>query len=326
MSHRIVFMGTPQFAVAPLKALTDNGYDVCCVVTAPDKPTGRGLKLSESEVKRFATNAGIPILQPESLKDEVFINNLKSFNADIFVVVAFRMLPKVVWSIPSLGTFNLHASLLPQYRGAAPINRVIMNGESVSGVTTFMIDDKIDTGEILFRSECPVLPDESAGDLHDKLMLLGADLVVKTVDSILSGNVVSTPQSTLIAHGEPLRDAPKLTKETGKIDWSDNCSKIYNLIRALSPYPGAFSTLTNESREIPVKIYSSVNNMQNTDLNIAESNHNPGDIISDNRNYLRVKCGNGYLEITSIQASGKKRLSIKEFLSGIRDICSYKFE
>ncbi len=326
MNHRIVFMGTPQFAVVPLKSLTDNGYDVCCVVTAPDKPTGRGLKLSESEVKRFAANAGIPLLQPESLKDEKFINALKSFNADIFVVVAFRMLPKVVWSIPALGTFNLHASLLPQYRGAAPINRVIMNGESLSGVTTFMIDDKIDTGEILFRSECPVLPDESAGDLHDKLMLLGAELVVKTVDSILSGNVVSTPQSTLIAHGEPLIDAPKLTKETGKIEWSDKSSKIYNLIRALSPYPGAFSTLICENREIPVKIYSSVNDHENKDLNTTETNHSPGDIISDNRSYLKVRCGSGYLDIKSIQASGKKRLDIKEFLSGIRDICSYKFE
>lgn len=327
MSHKIVFMGTPQFAVAPLMALTDNGYNVCCVVTAPDKPTGRGLKLSESEVKKYASLKGIPVLQPESLKDETFINSLKSYNADIFVVVAFRMLPEIVWSIPVLGTFNLHASLLPQYRGAAPINRAIMNGETISGVTTFMIDDKIDTGEILFRSECPLLPDESAGDLHDKLSLMGADLVIKTVRAIISGNVVRTPQNTLIREGELLNEAPKLTKETGKIDWSDESSKIYNLIRGLSPYPAAFSVLTREDKSIPVKIYSAINDPEDSLLPASElTDSQPGDILSDNKSFLKVKCKSGYIGITSIQASGKKRLGIKEFLAGTRDICSYKFE
>jgi len=326
MRCKIVYMGTPDFAVAPLRGILDAGHEVCAVVTIPDKPVGRGQKLSQSSVKLFALERGLKVLQPESLKEDSFITELKSFNADLFIIVAFRMLPRVVWSIPALGTFNLHASLLPQYRGAAPINRAVINGESVTGVTTFMIDDKIDTGEILFSRECAIEREDSAGDLHDKLMVIGSELVVETIDAIISGRAERTPQSRLINGNNTLREAPKLTKETSVINWEQTNIQIYNLIRGLSPYPCANSVLTREDKAIPVKIYSSTTEFSAIPDSDISFRLKPGEIESDNRSFLRVGCGRGSIKITSIQAAGKKRLEIREFLSGIREIGSYKFE
>ncbi len=326
MRCKVVYMGTPDFAVAPLRGILDAGHEVCAVVTIPDKPVGRGQKLSQSSVKLFAQERGLKVLQPESLKEDNFINELKSFNADLFIIVAFRMLPRVVWSIPALGTFNLHASLLPQYRGAAPINRAVINGESVTGVTTFMIDDKIDTGEILFSRECAIEREDSAGDLHDKLMVIGSELVVETIDAIISGRAERTPQSRLINGNNTLREAPKLTKETSVINWEQTNIQIYNLIRGLSPYPCANSVLTREDKAIPVKIYSSTTEFSAIPDSDISFRLKPGEIESDNRSFLRVGCGRGSIKITSIQAAGKKRLEIREFLSGIREIGSYKFE
>lgn len=323
MGSRIIYLGTPEFAVAPLKAILDAGHEVCAVVTAPDKPTGRGLQISESAVKKFATERGLPVLQPLSLKDKEFINTLTGYNADIFVVVAFRMLPKEVWSIPRFGTFNLHASLLPDYRGAAPINHAVINGEKITGVTTFMIDDKIDTGEIIARKECPISDTDSAGTLHDKLMDLGSALVTETIESVISGKAELIPQSRIIKDNTQLKEAPKLTKETSLINWNKSAVDVYNLIRGLSPYPAAYSTMYNDSREITVKIYSAI--PETAGDNPGNSYLKPGEIDSDNKTYLRVACGDGSLKITSIQAAGKKRLDIKDFLAGIRDITSYKF-
>ncbi len=323
MDSRIVYLGTPEFAVAPLKAILEAGHEVCAVVTVPDKPTGRGLQITESSVKKFAQERGLNILQPVSLKDPNFINTLKGFGADIFVVVAFRMLPKEVWSLPRLGTFNLHASLLPMYRGAAPINHALINGETKTGVTTFMIDDKIDTGEILARKECDISDTDNAGTLHDKLMLSGSGLVVETIDAIVSGNAQRIPQTLFIKEGETLKDAPKLTKESGLIDWKRSSSDIFNQIRGLSPYPAAFSTLFNGKREIPVKIYSAI--IENKAFQTGTMSLTAGETESDSRSFLRVGCGSGTLRITSIQAAGKKRLEIKDFLAGFRDISTYKF-
>lgn len=323
MGSKIVYLGTPEFAVAPLRAILDAGHEVCAVVTAPDKPTGRGLQMSESAVKRFASERGLTLLQPLSLKDKEFNEKLKDFNADLFVVVAFRMLPKEVWSIPRLGTFNLHASLLPDYRGAAPINHAIINGERVTGVTTFMIDEKIDTGEIIARKECEITDYDNAGTLHDKLMNLGSTLVTETIESIASGKAEMIPQSKIITDSKPLLEAPKLTKETGLIDWSRSSKDVFNLIRGLSPYPAAFSALRNETKELSVKIYST--ELESAEDGVIKAELKPGEIDSDNKTFLRVGCGKGSVKITSIQAAGKKRLGIKEFLAGIREICSYKF-
>lgn len=316
---RVVFMGTPGFAVAPLKALFDKGYNVCAVVTAPDKPVGRGLKMSMSDVKEYALANGIQVFQPLSLKDESFLDDLIKLNAHIFVVVAFRMLPKAVWSIPEFGTFNLHASLLPQYRGAAPINHAIMNGEKKSGVTTFIIDEKIDTGEILLQRECEIGVSETAGELHDKLMNLGADLVCETVDLIINGQANAINQSSLVTGGNSLKEAPKLDKNTGKIDWNCHSVKIFNQIRGLSPYPAAYSSLIKDDTTIPVKIYSAL-------LEDDSSKLDAGGILTDGKTFLKVRCNDGYISITSIQAAGKKRLNIREFLAGFRDISLYKFE
>ena len=316
---RVVFMGTPEFAVAPLKALFEKGYNVCAVVTAPDKPVGRGLKMSMSDVKEFALAKGIEVFQPLSLKDESFLDDLKALNAHIFVVVAFRMLPKAVWSIPEFGTFNLHASLLPQYRGAAPINHAIINGEKKSGVTTFLIDEKIDTGEVLLQRECQIGESETAGELHDKLMLMGADLVCETVDLIVNGQANAINQSTLEVGDNPLKEAPKLDKNTGKIDWNNDTFKIFNLIRGLSPYPAAHSVLIKDNTAIPVKIYSATREDGSPELAV-------GKILTDAKTYLKVICDGGFISITSIQAAGKKRLNIRDFLAGFRDISLYRFE
>ncbi len=325
-SNKIIYFGTPEFAVEPLKVLLDSGYNVCAVVTAPDKPAGRGLQSSQSDVKKFALERGLTVLQPHLLKDKQFLTLLKEYNAHIFVVVAFRMLPKEVWSIPKLGTFNLHASLLPMYRGAAPINHAIINGEKLTGVTTFMIDDKIDTGKIIFQEECEITESDCAGTLHDKLMHQGSLLVVQTVKALITGKVQLYPQSRYLSGWGELKEAPKLTKESCRIDWNRNSKELFNLIRGLSPYPASHSIMYSEDRVIPVKIFSAVCEDNNYMAGVINSCKNPGDIESDNRTFMKVKCGTGNLSITSVQAAGKKRLGIKEFLAGIRDIESYRFK
>ncbi|MFA6712546.1 MAG: methionyl-tRNA formyltransferase [Bacteroidales bacterium] len=311
----IVYMGTPEFAVAPLDLLIKNKYEIAAIVTIPDKQSGRGLNMKESSVKKYAIENKIPILQPEHLKDPDFIKDLNSLNADLFIVVAFRMLPKEVWSIPRLGTFNLHASLLPQYRGAAPINWAIINGEKKTGVTTFMIDEQIDTGRILFQQECLIEQFDDAGTLHDKLQEIGSELVIKTVETISMRKIKSFPQQTYYT----LKSAPKITKEICKINWGKSATEINLLIRGLSPYPTASSTMISYKGEINVKIFEAyVNDDITDDLPI-------GTIISDGKTFMSVVCGKQSLRITNIQAAGKKRLNIKDFLAGFRNIESYNF-
>ena len=247
---KVVFMGTPEFAVATLDAIVKADYEVVGVITAPDKPAGRGRKLNESAVKKYAVENGLHLMQPSNLKNEEFLKELKSLQADVQVVVAFRMLPKVVWEMPKYGTFNLHASLLPNYRGAAPINWAIINGETKTGVTTFFIDEKIDTGNIILREETTIGEDEIVASLHDRLMNIGSKLVVKTLDLISTGNVKTVPQPE-----EDLKPAPKIFTDTCKIDWNDSLENIYNLIRGLNPYPAAWTTLYNNEQEVKVKIY-----------------------------------------------------------------------
>lgn len=316
-NSKIVYMGTPEFAVAPLKSLLAAGYNICAVVTAPDKPVGRGQKIAQSDVKKYAVENNLRVLQPESFKDPELIAQLKALDAHIFIVVAFRMLPKAVWSIPKLGTFNLHASLLPMYRGAAPINWAIINGETISGVTTFLIDENIDTGKILFKQECEIAESDNAGDLHDKLMNMGANLVIKTVAALIKGEVNAIEQQNYTNCSE-LKIAPKLTKETGAINWQLTSLEIANLIRGLSPYPAAHSILENATKLIPVKIFEAAQSNSSTKLL-------PGQIETDGKNYLRAGCANGSLDIISLQAAGKKRLFIKDFLAGFKDAQSYSF-
>lgn len=311
-------MGTPEFAVAPLKAILEEGFNICAVVTTPDKPVGRGLKIAQSEVKKFATEHNLTVLQPTSLKDPEFIAQLKSFEAHLFIVVAFRMLPKEVWSIPQLGTFNLHSSLLPMYRGAAPINWAIINGENKSGVTTFLIDENIDTGKILYQQECEIKESDNAGDLHDKLMDMGAHLVIKTAKDLINNNVCPVDQQNNI-DGKELKPAPKLNKETGAINWGLQCTEVYNLIRGLSPYPAAHAILTNNIKQVPVKIFEA------QPVKDLHSNLLPGEIETDGKSFLKVGCANGSLSIKSIQAAGRKRLPIKDFLAGLRDAADYSF-
>lgn len=307
---RVVYMGTPGFATGPLRALLDAGYEVAAVVTAPDKPAGRGLNLLESEVKRFASDKGLKILQPVSLKDPDFLKELMSLDAPLFVVVAFRMLPKEVWSMPELGCFNLHASLLPNYRGAAPINHAIINGETETGVTTFFIDDKIDTGEILFQERCPIDENENAGSLHDKLMAIGSGLVVKTADSIYNGEALPYPQRVEDAIIKP---APKLTRETGKIDWGRGAKEIYNQIRGLSPYPTAYSELVFPDKTLQVKIFES-------EIVYLDKPYPKGTIIRETKSSFLVFCGENCLRINELQPSGKRRMKASEFMAGIRDL------
>ena len=313
---RIVYMGTPEFAVEPLRALLDGGYDVAAVVTVPDKPSGRGMKMNESAVKKFAVERGLPVLQPEKLRDPAFIGQLKSFNANLFVVVAFRMLPKEVWSLPYLGTFNLHASLLPQYRGAAPINWAIINGERVTGVTTFMIDEQIDTGRILFQENCPIEEYDNLGSLHDKLMTMGSALVVKTVDAIRDHRVKPLEQDTTHI---TMRPAPKITKETCRIDWSRSARSIHNLVRGLSPYPCAFAELTSgDGNPLSMKIF------ETAFIRECDESVPAGTITSDGKGYIEVKCGKGALRIIDLQLSGKKRMGVRDFLLGFREIDKFR--
>jgi len=308
---RIVFMGTPEFAVATLGALLMNGVNVVAVVTSPDKPSGRGRKITNSAVKEFAEFSNLPLLQPTNLKDQVFIDTLKELKADLFIVVAFRMLPEEVWKIPALGTINLHASLLPDYRGAAPINHAIINGETRTGVTTFFIDEKIDTGNILLREEVQIFPFENAGDLQDRLMKQGALLVIKTLANITENKIKVLPQTKLIDQKKPLKLAPKINSGDCIINWDNETQKIHNMIRGLAPYPCAKSWFRSDSTTISFKIFESY-------PEIEEHSFKPGTIFSDEKNYIRICCKDGFLSISSLQLEGKKRMTTVEFLRGFK--------
>lgn len=310
---RIVYMGTPDFAVAPLKALVEGGYNVVAVVTTPDKPSGRGLKMNESAVKRYAVEAGLPIYQPVKLRDEEFVREFKALRADLGIVIAFRMLPEIIWATPSLGTFNLHASLLPQYRGAAPINRAIMNGETESGVTTFLLNPQIDEGAVLGQVKVEIEPTDNVGTLHDKLMNVGVDLVLDTVDKIAEGNITPIEQ-TEMCDGE-LKPAPKIFKEDCHIDFSQQGAQIVNLVRGLSPYPAAWANL---AEGLSAKIFEVEFVPQSVD---AEC----GTIISDGKKYIRAVCADGVVEIKELQLSGKKRMTAEELLRGFRNPTDYRF-
>ena len=327
---RIVYMGTPEFAVAPLKALIEAKYNVVGVVTVADKPSGRGLKVNESAVNKFAVENNIPVLQPLKLKDPEFLKQLAAFKADLFVVVAFRMLPQEVWTMPKLGTFNLHAALLPQYRGAAPINWAVINGEKMTGVTTFMIDKDIDTGGIMLRQECRITPEDTAGTLHDKLMPIGAELVVQTVEGIIEKNIETRVQRSFIQGSEVLKPAPKLTRELCDIDWNKKTSAVYNLIRGLSPSPAAFTMLKSEAHPEPVqlKIYFG-EKVEGEDFRsmlekAGRSEAVPGEILSDGKSFFAVTTADGAVSLTDVQLSGKKRMDVKAFLAGFRNPESWK--
>ena len=300
---RIVFMGTPEFAVPSLDILIKNKYNVVGVVTATDKPAGRGNNIQQSAVKKYALENNLHILQPEKLKSAEFINDLKSLDANLFIVVAFRMLPEVVWQMPSLGTFNLHASLLPQYRGAAPINWAVINGDTETGATTFFLQHEIDTGNIILQDKIEIKDDDNAGAVHDKLMILGSNLVLKTVKIIAENNVTQKPQ-IINSELQNLKHAPKLFKETCLIDWNKPANEVHNLIRGLSPYPAAYTFLDNKI----LKIYQS------------KISDRIGDqaIISDNKTYLSFKCNDTYLDVLELQLEGKKRIKIDEFLRGYK--------
>ena len=307
---RIVFMGTPEFAVASLEALIEAGNEIAAVVTSPDKPAGRGQKMHETAVKQFALRNGLLVLQPEKLKEPAFIESLRRLNADLFVVVAFRMLPEEVWKMPPLGTINLHASLLPQYRGAAPVNWAIINGETRTGTTVFFINNEIDKGNIISYHEEALYPDDNAGTVHDRLMRSGAIHLTEAVKIIASGNVKTIPQEN-ISDNQPLKTAPKIFRENCKINWNSNIAQLHNFIRGLSPYPAAWTTLTNQKGErLTLKIY---------ETNCDDSNIKPppaGTIVSDNKNYLKIACNDGLLSICSLQLEGKKRMETSEFLKG----------
>lgn len=303
---KIIFMGTPEFAVASLDALMNAGFPIVGVVTAPDKPAGRGMKLNESAVKKYASEKGLYILQPEKLKNPKFIGELQSLKADLQIVVAFRMLPEIVWNMPPLGTINLHGSLLPQYRGAAPINWAVINGEKETGVTTFKLQQEIDTGDILLQQSFPIGDDETAGEVHDKMKIIGAEVLVKTVKDCSFGLLREMPQSA--ANGQlpiVINHAPKIFTETCKIDWNRDAGEIHNLIRGLSPYPGAFTYLNYKT----FKIYRSKKE-------IVTLAHSIGELISDGKTFLKFTCANGYIHALEVQLEGKKKLPVEDFLRG----------
>ena len=303
-------MGTPDFAVASLDALVNNNFEIAGVVTSPDRPAGRGRKIQESAVKRYANEKDLTILQPSNLKSENFLEKLEALKPDLQVVVAFRMLPEVVWSKPSLGTFNLHASLLPQYRGAAPINWAIINGEKETGVTTFLIDKEIDTGKILFREKTDIGKDETAGELHDRLMRTGAKLVLKTVKAIETGNIQYTEQDELARHETVLKKAPKIFREDCSINWDNSVDNLHNFIRGLSPFPAAYTELPIGGKKEVVKIFSACKT-SNT------YNANPGEMASDGKSYLRIAAKDGWIELLELQRAGKRKMKIVEFLRGL---------
>ncbi len=299
---KLVFMGTPEFAVPMLDALLQTQHQVVGVITAPDKPAGRGMQLMESDVKKFAKDKGLRILQPEKLKNESFITELQSLNADLFVVVAFRMLPEAVWNMPPLGTINLHASLLPQYRGAAPINWAIINGEKATGVTTFLLQHEIDTGNIIYQDKVAIRPDENVGELYSELMEVGAKTLVKTVDAIASGSYPQIPQD----NSAPLKPAPKIFKDDCKVDWSKTTEEVYNFIRGLSPYPAAYTLLDG-------KVFKIFKTSTGTGTGAQ-----PGTVDTDGKTYFRFAANDGWVNVLECQLEGKKRMSVQEFLMGYR--------
>lgn len=309
---RIVFMGTPEFAVASLDILLKNKFDIVGVITVPDKPAGRGQKVQQSAVKQYAEQNNLTILQPSNLKDTSFLEELKELKADLQVVVAFRMLPEVVWNMPPMGTINLHGSLLPQYRGAAPINWAIINGEKETGVSTFFLQHEIDTGKIIYQDKLPIHENDTAGIVHDKLMQIGAELILKTVKSIETGNYPQIDQSDLIGNDSTIKNAPKIFKETCKIDWSDTINNIHNKIRGLSPYPAAYTELISpDGNSHIVKVYNST-------VEIAEHNLSIGSVVCESGNNLKIAVNGGYINILELQLAGKKRMKTEEFLRGFK--------
>ena len=304
----IVFMGTPDFAVATLNALVEAKHNIVGVITSPDKPAGRGYKLQQSAVKKYAVEKGLNILQPTNLKNEEFVSDLKALNADLFVVVAFRMLPEVVWGMPEKGTVNLHGSLLPQYRGAAPINWAVMNGEKKTGVTTFFIQQKIDTGNIIDNAVVEIGENETAGELHDKLMMVGADLMVRTVDKIKEGNFFTKQQDHL--NEDELKKAYKIFKDVCKIDWSEDLDQIHNHVRGLSPYPAAWTYLHYADKKKKLKVFI-------TRKEEKQHTKEVGSIDTDNKTYLSVYIKGGLIQIKELQLEGKKRMKVEDFLRGI---------
>lgn len=315
---RIVFMGTPEFAVPSLRALVEGGYNVVGVVTTPDKPAGRGQRLHESDVKVAARDLGLPVLQPEKLRAPEFVEAMQALRPDLGIVIAFRMLPETIWAMPRLGTFNLHASLLPQYRGAAPINRAIINGETETGVTTFLLNHEIDKGAILAQERMPILPEDNVGTLYDKLMHAGTKLVTETVDRIAAGDIAPVEQQHI--DESTLRSAPKIFKEDCRIDWTRPGTEIVNLVRGLSPYPAAWSELRreDETEGLTVKIFAA---------RFEATAHDAacGTIESDCRTFVRVACADGWIALEELQIAGKKRLPVRELLLGWRDVLQYRF-
>ena len=312
-------MGTPDFAVAPLRRLVEEGYNIVGVVTMPDKPAGRGLHMQASAVKRYAVEAGLPVYQPEKLKDPQFVETLRSLAPDLGIVIAFRMLPEIVWAMPHLGTFNLHASLLPQYRGAAPINWAIINGEKESGVTTFLLNHEIDKGAILCQQRVAIDEDDDAGTLHDKLMNAGTDLVIETIERIAAGAIAPVDQQTI--EPQVVRDAPKIFKETCRIDWSASCDTVRNLVRGLSPYPAAWSELHKEGASpIGVKIFR-----VHAETCPADRSPASGTLVTDGRTFMKVACADGYLFLDELQLAGKKRMAVADLLRGFKEAASYAF-
>ena len=298
-------MGTPEFAVASLDAILEAGFSVVAVVTAPDKPAGRGMQLTESAVKKYAREKGLPILQPEKLRDPGFLERLRELRADLQIVVAFRMLPEVVWNMPPMGTVNLHGSLLPQYRGAAPINWAVINGEKETGVTTFQLLHDIDTGSILLQDRFPIADTDTAGDVHDRMMVIGARLLVRTIEGLAAGSLRSTPQENPAG----LKHAPKIFAETGRIDWTKPTVEVYNLIRGLSPFPAAHTSLDGKM----LKIYRA-----EKDIHVLAPDVAPGVYDTDGKTYLRFATADGYIRVTEIQLEGKKRMPVGDFLRGYR--------
>lgn len=304
---RIVFMGTPEFAVASLDALVNAGCTIVGVITAPDKPAGRGMKLQESAVKKYAEEKGLHVLQPEKLRNPKFLEELRDLRADLQIVVAFRMLPEAVWNMPPMGTINVHGSLLPQYRGAAPINWAIINGEKETGVTTFKLKHEIDTGDILLQDRIPIGENDTAGEVHDRMKEVGARLLVRTVQGLADGSLKEVPQLSVVASEADIRHAPKIFTDTCRIDWSQPAANIHNLIRGLSPYPAAFTQLQGKM----LKIYES-------EKELTTPTHAPGELHTDGRTFLKFACADGYVSVKELQLEGKRRMNVADFLRGFR--------
>jgi methionyl-tRNA formyltransferase len=314
----ICFMGTPDFAVESLKAMVENSYVPACVVTAPDKPAGRGKKLQSSAVKQYAEKNNLPVLQPQNLKDEEFENQLKQFKINVIVVVAFRMLPDKIWQLPEFGTFNLHASLLPNYRGAAPINWAVINGEKETGITTFFIEKEIDTGNIIFQKKITIDENDTAGIVHDKLMIAGSGLVLKTLEAIKNNSASAIRQEELITENSDIKAAPKIFKNTCRINWNVAGQTIQNHIRGLSPYPTAWTVITNDLDVINIKVFKSTYIPEQHELVT-------GTVVTDLRKQLKVATIDGFIQIEELQQAGKKRMNAQAFLAGFKHITEYRF-